>query len=96
MCIRDSPSPGVSEVSQSRLTAELSVQSIVNDDLTGPIMVDHAEAKSTPILIKSNKTKEKKLSLDDLLDFMKVNFDKQNNDLNKRFDDNDKMRTAEY
>ena len=29
------------------------------------------------------------LSLDDLLDFMKVNFDKQNNDFNKRFDDND-------
>ena len=66
------PSPSVSEVSQSRPTAELSVQSVTNADLTGSIIVDHAEAKSTPVLIKTNKTKEKKLSLDDLLDFMKV------------------------
>ena len=73
------PSPNVSEVSQSMPTADLSVQSVISADLTGSIIIDNAEAQSTPVVIKTN-IKEKELSLDNIFDFMKVNFSKQSND----------------
>ena len=82
------PSPNVSEVSQSMPTADLSVQSVTNADITRSIIIDHAEAQSTPVLIKTN-IKEKELSLEDIFDFMKTNFSKVNSNFNKQSNDFD-------
>ena len=45
------PSPNVSEISQSMPTADLSVQSVTNADLTRSIIIANAEAQSTPVVL---------------------------------------------
>ena len=61
------PSPSVSELSQPMPTADLSSQSVTNADLTESIIINNAEAKSTPVV---TKTKEKGLSINDIFNLI--------------------------
>ena len=63
------PSPSVSELSQPMPTADSSIQSVTNADLTESIIINNAEAKSTPVV---TKTKEKELSMNDIFNLMQT------------------------
>ena len=58
---------------------------VTNADLTESIIISNAEAKSTPVAIKTN-TKEKELSMNDLFNLISKHFDANDEKFDTKFD----------
>ena len=89
------PSLSVSEVGQSIQTADSNSQSVTESNVTDYIIIDNAEAKSTPIVTKIT---EKELSMNDIFNLVQImsenmvknsDFNNKFDVVNKRFDAND-------
>ena len=85
------PSLSVSELEGQLIqTADSNIQSVTENNITESIIINNAEAKSTPVV---TKIKEKELSMNDMFNLMQTmsenmnsNFNKQSNDFNEKFD----------
>ena len=89
------PSLNVSELGQSIQTADSNSQSVTESNITEYIIIDNAEAKSTPVV---TKTKEKEWSMNDIFNLVQTmsenmvknsDFNNKFDIVNKRFDAND-------
>ena len=73
--------------SETNTDSGIQTESIsIDDHNVEESVISTPGAISTPVTIK---TKEKELSLDDIFEFMKINFNKQSNDFHKRFNSNE-------